>query len=361
MTVLRATFVAIVLALLSVLAVAQSQQPAAPQQLDSSKLLVPHKNADGTTRTTAFTESPVRWLADQQRAYSTSISNALKGVRGENAARAAWTLLLLSFAYGVLHAAGPGHGKTVVSAWLLATESDLHRGIIIALISSMIQAAVAVGLVGGVLLFMAGAAATARQAAGLMESASYAMIAGLGLYLIWTAFRQVISSRAPQQALAAGAPVATNADFSSFQPMANPHVHQTAEEAAACGCGHPHLPTAAEVRGEWSWSKALGMSLAIGIRPCSGAIVMLLLSYTIGLFAVGVASAFAMAFGTFLTVSAIAALSVYARKLALRLAGGNGRSLMTLSLTLRFAGGLVIAAFGAILFAASLYTSTGPS
>ena len=64
----------------------------------------------------------------------------MKGIQGENKWAAAWTLMSLSFAYGVLHAAGPGHGKAVISAWLLATENQLRRGIVVALMSAVVQA-----------------------------------------------------------------------------------------------------------------------------------------------------------------------------------------------------------------------------
>ena len=97
--------------------------------------------------------------------------------------------MLLSFGYGIFHAAGPGHGKTVISAWLLATENELKRGIVIAFLSSIIQALVAIMLVSILFLVVASASSAARDVAGFLESASYAMIGAMGLYLIWTALR----------------------------------------------------------------------------------------------------------------------------------------------------------------------------
>jgi ABC-type nickel/cobalt efflux system permease component RcnA len=124
-------------------------------------------------------------------------------------------------------------------------------------------------------------------------------------------------------------------------------------------CGHAHAPSPADVRGDWSLAKAFSMAFAIGIRPCTGAILVLILSNVLGLFWIGVVSTFAMAFGTFLTVSAIAALSVYARKLALRLASGNDRWLAMTGLSLRFGGGLLIAFLGLSLFIGSLSRTGG--
>ncbi len=108
------------------------------------------------------------------------------------------------------------------------------------------------------------------------------------------------------------------------------------------------------MRGDWSLAKAVSLAFAVGIRPCTGAILVLLFANGLGLYWAGVASTFAMALGTFITVSIIAAIAVYSRKLATRLAGRSGRWLNGLGLGLRFGGGLAIAFLGAILFMGSL-------
>jgi nickel/cobalt transporter (NicO) family protein len=72
---------------------------------------------------------------------------ALKGIRGQSQWSAAFMLMAMSFGYGVLHAAGPGHGKAVVSAWVLANERELKRGILIACMSAVFQALTAIVLV----------------------------------------------------------------------------------------------------------------------------------------------------------------------------------------------------------------------
>ncbi len=333
---------------------AQATQPATEQStIDPSKLLVPRKNADGARASVSIWQNPGRWIIAKQQQFYGAMSSALRRIRSEGVAAAASTLLMLSFAYGVFHAAGPGHGKTVVSAWLLATENELKRGILIAFMSSIVQALSAILLVGTLLLLVSGAAGAARNIAGIMESASYAMIGMMGLYLVWTAFRMLLA-RAPKPALAGGG------DFSSFQPMAHGHSHDQLLPGAVCDdCGHSHAPTPADVRGDWSITKAVSMAFAIGIRPCTGAILVLILSNVLGLFWVGVAATLVMAFGTFLTVAAIAMLSVYARKLAMQLSSRNDRWMAATGLTLRFAGGLVIAFLGATLFLGSLGSSGG--
>ncbi len=163
--------------------------PTAEIKIDKRKLLVQPRNADGSLVMVSFWEDPVLWVREQQQEFYGSISGSLRRIKSSSAATAAWTLMFLSFGYGIFHAAGPGHGKTVVSAWLLATENELKRGILIAFLSSIIQALTAILLVSGLLLVVGSAASAARDMAGVLESASYAMIAAMGLYLIWTALR----------------------------------------------------------------------------------------------------------------------------------------------------------------------------
>ena len=64
-----------------------------------------------------------------------------------------------------------------------------------------------------------------------------------------------------------------------------------------------------------------------------------------------------MAAGTFITVSVIAAMAVYSKKLAARMMRGNARQLDWLATALRLAGGLAIAGLGTILFLGSLGTT----
>ena len=335
---------------------AQQQPGAAPEPkpqftVDKRKLLVPPKNADGSIQVTPFLEDPVLWMRDKQQEFYGAMSGAVRRIRSEGSPAAALTLLLLSFAYGVFHAAGPGHGKAVISAWLLATENELRRGILIAFMSAIIQALTAIAIVSVLLVVVAGVGAAARDVAGVLESGSYALIAVMGLYLIGTAFRR--SAAAP--AAAPAAPVGQLHRFEAIAPLAaTPHVH-----GPDCGCGHAHVPEAAQVKGDWSLTKAFSLSFAVGIRPCTGAILVLVFANALGLYWAGIASTFAMALGTFITVSAIASAAVFSKKLALRLAGKDGRVLDWVSFGLRLGGGTAIVLLGALLFLGSLGRAGG--
>lgn len=315
-----------------------ASEPTSEIKIDKKKLLVQPRNADGSPIMVSFWEDPVLWVREQQQAYYGSMSGTLRQIKSRSPYAAAWTLMFLSFGYGIFHAAGPGHGKTVISAWLLATENELKRGIVIAFLSSIIQALVAIILVSILFLAVASASSAARDVAGVLESASYAMIGAMGLYLIWTALRP--KAHHDQH------------DHGHHGHHHHDHVHDE-------HCGHAHVAEAKQVRGEWSLTKAFSLAFAVGIRPCTGAILVLILANALGIYWAGVASTLVMAIGTFLTVSAIAAIAVYSKKLALRLASTDDHVLGWLAFALRLGGGIVIAGLGSLLFLGSLGSSAG--
>lgn len=346
------------LSLAALPAFAQStDQPASAVTIDKRKLLVQPRNKDGTVQQAAFLDDPILWARDKQQAFYGRMSGALRQIKTGSAMAATWTLMLLSFGYGIFHAAGPGHGKAVISAWLLATENELKRGVVISFLSAIIQALTAIILVSVLLLIVASAGATARNMAGVLESASYGLIGLMGLYLIWTALRGLRPTTAhPQRDQSQHR--SDRHHFDSFQPLANTHAHGADHQHGPdCGCGHAHVPEASQVKGDWSFARAFSLAFAVGIRPCTGAILVLVFANALGLYWAGIASTFAMAVGTFITVSVIAAVAVYSKKLAMRFASQNDRWINWLGFGLRLGGGAAIAFLGAILFLGSLGTT----
>jgi len=305
-----------------------SDEPVPQVTIDKRKLLVQPRNPDGTLVMVSFWEDPVLWVREQQQSFYGSMSGALRQIKTGAPLAAAWTLMLLSFGYGVFHAAGPGHGKAVISAWLLATENELRRGVLIAFLSAVIQALTAILIVSILLLIVASAGVMARNVAGFLESASYGLIALMGLYLIWMAFR----------------PAHKHDHHHNYH-----HEHHHGEN-----CEHGHLPGAKQLKGDWSLARAFSLAFAVGIRPCTGAILVLIFAYSVGLYWAGIASTIAMAAGTFLTVSVIAAIAVYFKKLAMRMAARDDRWLNWTVFGLRLGGGAAIASLGALLFLGSL-------
>ena len=331
------------------LSFAQAQNTVAPNTtIKSSQLLVRKLDANGNIITTPFLENPVLWARDKQQEFTGTMRNALNKLKTDASTAAAWTLLSFGFAYGVFHAAGPGHGKVVISSWLLATESDLKRGLLVAFLSSMFQALTAIILVSGLFLIVASVGSVVRDVVGYMEQASYAMITALGLYLIYTATKGWFKKRET-----AAQTTSTTFDFEIVNTHTNTgHVHDE-------HCGHNHAPEPADLRGDWSLKKALSLSFAIGLRPCTGAIAVLLAANTLGLYWAGIASTLAMGFGVFITVSVIAAITVYGKDFALRLAAKDNKRLGIFVNLLRLGGGAVVAFMGAIMFLGSFGANNG--
>ena len=324
---------------------AQTTTNAVPKVVISKRqLLVPPRDAAGNIIMTSFWEDPVLWARDKQQSFYGSMNANLRLLRGTSSIAAAWSLLLLGFGYGVFHAAGPGHGKVVISSWLLATENDLKRGLLVAFMSSLFQALTAIIIVSVLFLLVASVGAVVRDVTAYLESASYAMISLLGFYMIWLASRGWL--RRPKATGDFKFEI-VNAHFDSG------HVHDA-------NCGHAHAPTPQAVRGDdWSLTKALSLSFAVGLRPCTGAILMLLSAKALGLYWAGIAATLAMGFGVFLTVALIATITVYGKDFALRFTKGDSKKLKFAVSLLRVVGGVAIAFMGAIMFLGSLGRSAG--
>lgn len=249
---------------------------------------------------------------------------------------AAWTLIGLSFAYGVFHAMGPGHGKAVITAYVLANRQTARNGALLAMLSALVQALVAIAMVLVLAAVLNVTAATMNQATWWLEAVSYAVITALGAYLVWTrAVRPLWRTRSSSHAHAHDH---ADAHAHSHAPMdghAHTHHHKSAHDAShahhhdhvhddACGCGHAHVPDPALVSGPLNLRRAWSAIAAVGLRPCSGAIIVLVFALSQDFLFAGIASALAMGLGTGLTVAALACLAVGAGALAERIGRSGG-------------------------------------
>ena len=232
------------------------------------------------------------WLLAMQASFSRSLQAAVGALK----AGGDWMPLAgLGFAYGVFHAAGPGHGKAVIAGYIVAGERALRLGCALSFAAALLQAGVAIALVGIGSLALNATAAGLTRAGTLIETASFALVAVIGLALTWRKAGRLAAM-------------------------------QTA--AAACGpdCGHVHLADARALERLGGWRERLGIVLAAGARPCAGAVLILVFALSQGMLAAGMLAVLAMALGTALTTTALASLAVFAKRAALRLAGGRGQA-----------------------------------
>lgn len=297
----------------------------------------------------------VGWLLAKQSEFYRQMSATIRAAKTDGSA--VWALLGISFAYGIFHAAGPGHGKAVISSYLIANEETAKRGIALSFVSALMQALVAIAIVGigaALLNVTAGQMCSAER---VIEIASYSLIAAFGARLVWSKgggfFRALRSWRgvATPQLVPAMAHVHGHRDHSHHHDHAHSHGdahargahvhddhahhahgdhahdhhdhHDHADHVHEAHCGHSHGPEPSELAGPGGWARGLSAVLTVGIRPCSGAILVLVFALAQGLFWAGVAATLLMGLGTAITVSAIALLAVSAKGIAGRIAAGR--------------------------------------
>ena len=148
----------------------------------------------------------VGWLLAKQSEFYREMSSTIRAAKSDGSA--VWTLLAISFAYGIFHAAGPGHGKAVISSYLVANEETARRGIALSFASALMQALVAVAIVGISAWLLNATAKTMCGAERAIEIASYALIAAFGARLVWTkggGFFRALQARHAGAAMAARA------------------------------------------------------------------------------------------------------------------------------------------------------------
>lgn len=275
----------------------------------------------------------IGWVLAKQSEFYRAMSSTIRAAKNDGSA--VWTLLGISFAYGIFHAAGPGHGKAVISSYLVANEETARRGIVLSFASALAQALVAVVIVGIGAWLLNVTAKTMCGAERVIEIASYGLIAAFGARLVWVKgggfFRALSASRAsgPQLAMAHdrhGDGHAHHHDHHHDHHHGHGHHHDHHShdhDGHGDHCGHSHGPEPGELAGPGGWKRGLAAVAAVGIRPCSGAILVLVFALAQGLFWAGVAATFVMGLGTAITVAAIATLAVSAKGIARRLAAGR--------------------------------------
>jgi nickel/cobalt transporter (NicO) family protein len=295
------------------------------------------------------------WVTQTQQTMQQELAQSVKQLKSGNAIAAALALAGLSFLYGVVHAVGPGHGKAIISSYVIANEETVKRGVMISFLAAAMQAVTAVLLVSVLLIALGATGLQLNAWANQLESASYALIALVGLYLLAT---QLI--KLWRQRFSAPSAVPHN-HHHAHHDHGHGHDHQHDHDhghdhhgpGEACGdCGH--VVDARKLAGPFSWRKVMAVVFSVGIRPCTGAILVLVFALTQGLFWAGVAATFAMALGTAITVAVLASLALGSRELALKLGGANASWANAVWTTCTIGGAVVIFLFGSLLFMASL-------
>ncbi|GLT12408.1 nickel/cobalt efflux system [Sulfitobacter porphyrae] len=225
------------------------------------------------------------WAAGLQRSFQNTIAGALRAARAGDEG-AVLTLLGACFAYGLAHAAGPGHGKVLIGGYGMGSNVPMLRLSVIAGLASLGQAVAAVVLVyTGVLALDLGREALVGVTEDIMAPASYAAITAIGLWLFLRGSRKA---------------------FARPSGTSHHHDHSAGHDHGVCHeCGHAHGPTLEQVQQVHSLRAAIGLIAGIAIRPCTGALFVLVITWQMGIGGLGIGGAFAMALGTAVVTIAV--------------------------------------------------------
>lgn len=302
------------------------------------------------------------WVNEKQSLVHRELAGAVRRFKSADPFSAALMLAAISFAYGILHAVGPGHGKAVISSYVLADGRTVRRGVLLSFMAAGIQALSALVLVAVLILLLRSTGLQVKAMEAWLETLSWALVALVGAWLL---YYQVRSALAPvhdhDHDHAHGHGHAHDRAHGHAHDHAHghhaheaPHGRHDHHHDASCEmCAH--LPAASQLQGDWSWRRALALAFAVGIRPCTGAILVLVFAIGQGLWWAGVLSTFAMALGTAITVSVLAAMAVGFRELAKRLAGGGSSKWANrVQLAAGLGGAGLVLVLGATFFVASL-------
>lgn len=278
----------------------------------------------------------VRQITIWQRQLNETLAAEIRAYKETGSLTPVFAILLISFLYGVFHAIGPGHGKVVTASYFAANRAKVIEGFTLSFMISTVQAISAIVIVGGLALVFGFGPTRVVQNVTYVEAASDVLIVLVGL---WIAFAGLTGRT-------------HNHDHGHEHGHGHDHAHD-AHGRDHHGHAHAHAAAAARPRRSRLWTM-FGAAFASGIRPCTGAILVLLFTLAQGIFFVGVLGAFVMSLGVFLMLALLSIATIYIR----RAVASTGHSRPGLAAFAHRAagtlGGLLIAAFGILLFFGSL-------
>ena len=242
-----------------------------------------------------------------QKAFNLQLSSSLNQL-GQQHQEAGITLILISFFYGIFHAIGPGHGKFILTSYLALEQSKLKQAVKISLASSIVQGIVAILLVSIIIVAFTLSRTYFNLTLKWVERGSFMLMILLGVYWIYQAWQGI---RPPKLQIRKISPMQMSQEKT---PLVSHHIHHE-----HCSCGHQHLPSSVQMNQSTGWKSQLFLILSIGSRPCSGAILVLFLSYTLNIYLWGILATLMMALGTGITLTIFALIVIFARHKAVQL------------------------------------------
>ncbi|NVJ92414.1 MAG: nickel/cobalt transporter [Methylocystaceae bacterium] len=286
----------------------------------------------------------VLFVRDQQLAFHRELADAIRAIQNGGIV-AAWGLVVVSFLYGIFHAAGPGHGKTVIATYVVTHESLLKRVIALSFGSAFVQGLSAIVIVQGFVGLVGLSNRDAQTMTRQLEQVSFLLIAVIGLVLLYRVGKVCLKKIKHKQT-----------DHHHDHQHHHEHDHDHDHECSVCG--HSHAPDPTKISDKNKWKDSLAIIFSVGIRPCSGSVLVLIFAQIIGLKWAGVGAVFAISLGTAITVSMLAIMAVYFRKAALMMSAKyENNYIESFGLIVGLIGALVITFLGVSLFLQTMVTN----
>src|SRR3981189_3177533 len=210
------------------------------------------------------------WLLQKQASYYREFTGMIRAAKRDGSA--AYGLLGLSFAYGIFHAAGPGHGKAVITSYLFPNRESWRRGVLFSFASALLQSSVAIAIVFIAAVLLGSTARVMGNAVRVVEIASYMMVAAIGLRMAWVktrAFLAAWQAWRPNTAVAAFALAGAGGHGPTIGEFAGHACAGHVLPGGQASCGHSHGPEPDDLIGPGGWRRGLTAILAAGLRPCS--------------------------------------------------------------------------------------------
>lgn len=249
------------------------------------------------------------WAQAQQHQTQTALARALRALRaGEPGAL--FGFASLCFAYGFFHAIGPGHGKLVVAGVGVARSVSVWRLGAVAVAGSLMQGVVAVVLVfAGVSLLQATRGQITDLGEDWLAPASAVAIIGIGLWLMWRGAARLMRMR--------GAAHCHDPHHDHAHDHDHHHHDHSHDASGQCpSCGHSHAPDPRAVAEAVTFRETAALVMGVGIRPCTGALFVLILGWRMGIELAAILGTFAMALGTASVTLVVAVGAVVLRSTA---------------------------------------------
>lgn len=249
-------------------------------------------------------------LIDAQRAIRAVLAEAVE--RSGSGGTAVLALLGLAFAYGLLHALGPGHRKMALAAYFVARPAAPLRGVTAGASVALLHAAAALIVIYGLYYLFKRTVTTAFSSiSSILELASYIAITLLGLILLFLALRGCVRS---------------------------------GKAATAGGSG-------GKQKNEKQTLTAI--ILGSGVVPCPGTALILIFCLSQNLPWIGALAALAMSLGMAVVTISVSLAAIYGKRGLLAALPRDSRLSKVLHRVLEIGGAVLIVTFG--LFMLSPY------